>query len=93
MNCPKCQVPLRQAGYTFACSRCGGAWVKDEVVVPMLEERASSLVELAWQPREVDSVRACPECGTAMQTVSGGGSQAHGSGLRSSFTALHSSIG
>lgn len=70
MNCPKCQVPLRQAGYTFACARCGGAWVKDNVVVPMLEERASSLVELDWQPRPVDSIRACPECGTAMQTVS-----------------------
>ena len=69
MNCPKCQVALHQAGYTFACPRCSGAWVKDEVVAPLLEERASALVALDWQPRPVDSIRACPECAKAMDTV------------------------
>ena len=69
MKCPVDQAELHQAGYTFACDRCEGAWVKDEVLVPLLEQHASALVELAWQPRPADSVRACPECGAAMQTV------------------------
>lgn len=69
MNCPIDQTPLRQAGYTHACDRCGGAWVVDEVLVPLLEERASALVELAWKPRPADAVRACPTCNDPMQTV------------------------
>jgi Zn-finger nucleic acid-binding protein len=69
MRCPKCQVELRQAGYTYKCSRCDGAWVKDDVLVPLLEERAAALVELPWQPRPDDESRACPECGAAMDHV------------------------
>jgi Zn-finger nucleic acid-binding protein len=69
MKCPKCQVELHQAGYTFSCSRCRGAWVKDEVLVPLLEERASSLVELAWATSQEHHVRSCPQCGEPMQTV------------------------
>lgn len=69
MNCPICKKPLEQAGRTFACEGCNGAWVKAEVLVPMLEERASTLVELDWQPSTEDLHRPCPECGASMHTV------------------------
>jgi Zn-finger nucleic acid-binding protein len=70
MKCPVCKtVDLEQAGYTFRCKRCDGAWVKADVVVPLLEERASAVVELDWKPNTEAHVRACPECGTAMETV------------------------
>jgi Zn-finger nucleic acid-binding protein len=38
-------------------------------MVPLLEQSASTLVELPWQPNTEDHVRACPECAKAMQTV------------------------
>jgi Zn-finger nucleic acid-binding protein len=69
MDCPTCKQPLVQAGRTWKCKRCEGAWVRDEVLVPLLEERASTLVELPWQPNTEDHVRACPECGRDMATV------------------------
>lgn len=69
MNCPVCKTTLEQAGRTFACEKCNGAWIRAEVLVPMLEERASTLVELDWQTSREDHHRSCPECGDAMQTV------------------------
>lgn len=69
MKCPVDQAVLHQAGYTYKCDRCEGAWVKDDVLVPLLEQHASTLVELNWQPRVDGTVRPCPECGAAMQTV------------------------
>lgn len=69
MNCPTCNVPLEQAGRTFKCDRCDGAWVRADVLVPLLEERASLLVALPWQPNTEAHVRACPECASPMQTV------------------------
>ncbi|MBV8760013.1 MAG: zf-TFIIB domain-containing protein [Deltaproteobacteria bacterium] len=69
MNCPRDNTPLRQAGYTHACDACGGAWVVDEVLVPLLEERANALIELEWKPRHADEIRACPACASPMQTV------------------------
>ena len=69
MKCPVCQHVLAQAGRTWKCEGCNGAWVEIEVLVPMLEQSASTLVELAWQPSGEAHVRACPECGAAMQTV------------------------
>ncbi len=69
MKCPSCTAVLHQAGRTFKCEQCDGAWIKGEVIVPLLEERASTLVELPWEPNREDHVRACPECSTSMQTV------------------------
>lgn len=69
MKCPSCTAPLHQAGRTYKCERCDGAWVKAEVLVPLLEQSASTLVELPWQPNAEDHVRVCPECSTPMQTV------------------------
>lgn len=69
MKCPTCNGPLHQAGRTYKCDRCDGAWVKADVLVPLLEQRASALIELPWQPNVENHVRACPECGTNMQTV------------------------
>ena len=69
MNCPVDHTPLRQAGYTHACDQCGGAWVADDVLVPLLEERANALLELEWKPRAADARRSCPTCSRAMQNV------------------------
>jgi len=70
MNCPVDHTPLRQAGYTHACDGCGGTWVADDVLVPLLEERANALIELEWKPRPPGAaVRPCPTCNGAMQTV------------------------
>jgi len=69
MKCPSCAAALHLAGRTFKCDKCDGAWVKSEVVVPLLEQSASVLIELPWQPNTEDHVRACPECETPMQTV------------------------
>jgi Zn-finger nucleic acid-binding protein len=69
MNCPVCKIELEQAGRTFRCTRCEGAWIHADVLVPLLEQSASTLVELDWRPNTEDHVRACPDCATAMQTV------------------------
>lgn len=71
MKCPVCKTSeLEQAGYTFRCNGCDGAWIRADVLVPLLEERAATMVELDWQPNtEAHGVRNCPECGTAMETV------------------------
>ena len=67
--CPACNTTLEQAGYTYRCTSCNGAWVHEDALVGMLEERASSLIELAWKPRPDDKPRNCAACGTPMQTV------------------------
>lgn len=70
MNCPVCKTSeLAQAGRTYRCDQCEGAWVEAQVLVPLLEQSASTLVELAWQPNREDHVRACPSCGKTMETV------------------------
>ncbi|HEY5928610.1 MAG TPA: zf-TFIIB domain-containing protein [Kofleriaceae bacterium] len=69
MRCPSCKTALVQAGRTWKCASCDGAWVESDVLVPMLEQSASTLVELAWQPSGEAHVRACPQCTEAMQTV------------------------
>lgn len=69
MQCPICKVPLEEAGRTHKCEKCDGAWVRSEVLVPLLEQSASTLVSLEWHKSGEDHVRPCPECGTAMETV------------------------
>jgi len=69
MNCPTCKQPLHQAGRTWKCDRCKGAWVRAEVLVPMLQQSASTLVELPWQPGGEALARQCPECGGRMHSV------------------------
>ena len=69
MQCPKDKAPLDEAGRTFRCATCDGAWVREDVLVAMLEQSANELVELPWRANTEDHVRACPECDTAMQTV------------------------
>lgn len=69
MKCPSCSSTLEQAGRTYKCEKCDGAWIQAEVLVPLLEQRASTLVELPWQPNTEDHVRPCPECATPMQNV------------------------
>jgi Zn-finger nucleic acid-binding protein len=69
MICPTCEGPLRQAGRTYKCEACDGAWVQRDVLVPLLEQRAAALVELPWRPGHEDHVRPCPECTAAMQSA------------------------
>jgi Zn-finger nucleic acid-binding protein len=69
MNCPVCKTGLSEAGRTFSCATCDGAWVASDVLVPLVEQSASSLVELPWRANTEDHVRACPQCGKAMETV------------------------
>jgi Zn-finger nucleic acid-binding protein len=69
MKCPTCNAELRLAGRTFRCASCDGAWVKSDVLVPLLEQSASALVELDWKPSGETHVRNCPECDAPMLTV------------------------
>lgn len=69
MQCPVCNTALATAGRMFRCGTCDGAWVASDVLVPLLEQSASTLVELPWEPNTEDHVRACPSCGKNMDTV------------------------
>jgi len=68
LSCPVCDAPLEEAGRTLRCVLCEGAWVTEDTLVAILEQRASTLVELPWQARE-DKPRPCAECKADMQTV------------------------
>jgi Zn-finger nucleic acid-binding protein len=68
LGCPVCDSPLDEAGSTFRCVLCEGAWVREEALVAILEQRASTLVALPWVAR-VDKPRPCAECRADMQTV------------------------
>ncbi|MEO8705095.1 MAG: zf-TFIIB domain-containing protein [Kofleriaceae bacterium] len=69
LTCPGCGKPLAQAGYTDRCPGCDGAWIHEDALVGMLQERTSALVVLPWQPRPKDNERSCAVCRTPMQTV------------------------
>lgn len=66
--CPVCDAPLDEAGRTSRCLLCEGAWVAEDVLVAILEQRASTLVDLPWEARQ-DKPRPCAECKAEMQTV------------------------
>ena len=68
LSCPVCDAPLQEAGSTSRCLLCEGAWVAEDALVAILEQRASTLVELPWEAR-LDKPRPCAECKTEMQTV------------------------
>jgi Zn-finger nucleic acid-binding protein len=68
LTCPVCDAPLDEAGRTSRCRLCEGAWISEETLVAILEQRASTLVDLPWTQRE-DKPRPCAECKAEMQTV------------------------
>jgi Zn-finger nucleic acid-binding protein len=68
LSCPVCAAPLEEAGRTFRCRTCEGAWIAEDVLVAILEQRASTLVDLPWQDRQ-DKARPCAACAAEMQTV------------------------
>lgn len=68
-SCPVCKVALKQAGYTERCPQCEGAWIHEDALVGMLQERTSAMVSLPWQPRDKDAERACAVCAKPMQMV------------------------
>lgn len=70
LSCPTCRKPLTQAGYTDRCKQCDGAWVHEDTLVGMLQERTSALVFLPWQPRAQDKERVCAVCAAPMSAVS-----------------------
>ena len=67
-RCPVDQTPLELAGRTLRCTTCEGAWIAEDALVAILEQRASTLVDLPWAPRE-DQPRPCAICTQPMQTV------------------------
>ena len=69
MNCPVCKVPLIQAGRTFKCKTCEGAWVHEDALVAMLEASTATLVALPWRDNKEDHTRPCPQCSETMKTV------------------------
>ena len=69
LHCPGCGEVLDTAGRTDRCRACDGAWVNEDALVGMLQERTSTLVFLPWQPREKDNERKCAACGKPMQWV------------------------
>jgi len=69
LQCPACGEPLDTAGRTDRCKNCDGAWIGEDALVGMLQERTSTLVFLPWQPREQDNERSCAACGKPMQWV------------------------
>ena len=84
MQCPVCQDRvLEEAGRTMRCAQCDGAWIAEETLVALLEQRTSSLVSLPWKDRTDNTQHPCAECQVAMQTVNLGDvaldrCQAHG---------------
>lgn len=68
-TCPRDGAALRRAGYTERCATCDGAWVHEDALIGMLQERAAALVALPWQPRRDDAARGCPVCRQPMQTA------------------------
>ncbi|HLL21286.1 MAG TPA: zf-TFIIB domain-containing protein [Kofleriaceae bacterium] len=69
--CPVCQEALSRAGFTERCSKCTGAWIHEDALVGMLQERASTMVVLPWQPRvaATGERRACAVCTQPMDAV------------------------
>ena len=68
--CPKCNAALETAGYTQRCQTCDGAWIHEDALVGMMQERTSAMVFLPWQPRDRDQDRACAVCSKPLQCVS-----------------------
>ena len=71
-TCPSCPThpALTQAGRTERCATCDGAWIHEDVLVGMLQERASALVSLPWHERPQDRARPCAVCAAQLQPVS-----------------------
>jgi Zn-finger nucleic acid-binding protein len=69
LSCPICKLPLVEAGRTQRCEKCDGAWITEDTVVALLEQRTASLVRLAWQDRPADQARPCAVCAQPMQMV------------------------
>lgn len=67
-RCPVDQTPLEEAGRTLRCTTCKGVWIAEDALVAILEQRAATLVDLPWAPRE-DKPRPCATCGLPMQTL------------------------
>lgn len=74
LTCPSCRTALATAGRTERCAACDGAWIHEDVLVGMLQETASALVFLPWQPRDAadtrEADRPCAVCAAPMQAVS-----------------------
>ena len=69
-QCPVCRTDLAQAGFTERCAKCTGAWIHEDALVAMMQERTATLVFLPWQPRDRDGERPCAVCTNPMQAVS-----------------------
>lgn len=68
--CPVCNTELSQAGFTERCPKCTGAWIHEDALVGMMQERTSAMVFLPWHDRAQDQERRCAVCRKPMQAVS-----------------------
>lgn len=68
-ECPVCNMTLSQAGFTERCPKCEGAWIHEDALVGMMQERTSAMVFLPWQPRQRDNDRGCAVCKKPMSPV------------------------
>lgn len=68
-TCPVCRIELSQAGFTERCPKCTGAWIHEDALVGMMQERTSAIVVLPWQPRARDEERVCAVCAKPTQPV------------------------
>src|ERR1700755_1606075 len=70
LSCPKDAVPLVEAGQTHRCETCDGAWIAEDALLALLEQRTSKLWNgLVWEPRSSDTARPCAACKQPMEMV------------------------
>ncbi len=70
LTCPKDGGGLVEAGQTHRCETCDGAWITEETLLAMVEQRTSTaLGALMWTDRAEDQARPCAACKKPMQMV------------------------
>lgn len=70
LTCPKDGAALVEAGQTHRCETCDGAWITEETLLALVEQRTSSaLTALTWVDRPADKARPCAACKQPMLMV------------------------
>ena len=70
LTCPKDGAALVEAGQTHRCETCDGAWITEETLVALIEQRTSTVFSaLTWTDRPSDQARPCAQCKQPMQMV------------------------
>jgi Zn-finger nucleic acid-binding protein len=69
--CPRCGVPLKQAGAARGCEECRGVWLSVEEVRDMASSMQTppTPIEIAGAPATDRTPLPCPECTEPMEAV------------------------